>query len=198
MLTYREAHLPRMLLPGILLLIVLVCGCVGTTNVPLDYSVIAGPKEDCSLSLAVAQFKDARGNAQGIGRTEAGRTFYPDRLVEDWVTQSLISELESAGCRVSRAEEPGEAPEFTLQGRVDAAWLTQLSSAEYRVKLHVYLQITKKGRQIHAESFRTSLKRTVFPSSGVPQKLVREALQDTMRVLVPKALEVCRGAGTSS
>jgi hypothetical protein len=185
----------RTWLPLCLAFFCLAGGCVRTTMVPLSYSPAVHERPECRLSLTVPGFADARGDVEGVGRTEDGRVYYPDRLVEDWVTSAFRRELRSAGCQVSKQpSREAQTNGFILRGSVERAWLRQVSSTEYTVNLELNLRVFRGERRVHAESFKASLQRIAFPRQELPELLMQENLQDLMRVMVPTTLRVCREA----
>lgn len=183
----------RRILP--LILLVFVAGCGKDYSIPLVYPVIQMQNATCDATLAVANFKDLRGQSE-IGDDGKFPYYAEINTPGEWVADAVASELKARGCTLETAD-PGTpfASPVVVKGDVLNMYLKKTSPIDYELTMKIDVRVEAKGRKVWNKQREGSWQKTfVNPVGSKEEEFLRTSLQDLLAGILPEIEAVAEGA----
>ena len=146
-----------------------------------------------NISVCIVDFENKRGKS-AIGVMQDGRELLPRTPVERWLASSIAEELKQKGFSISMAETLSEAiqakPDYILFGEAEEVWICESSFARYTGTVRSSVSLLHgNGEHITKNSYSSVFSKTALPMSGIPKKLLDDALfemfQPAVKLLIP-------------
>jgi hypothetical protein len=167
----------------------------GDRNVRLEYETTTSVKASKPASVSIAKFADSRGLVEygrvrnGYGMVTAKVLAQPGQDGGEWVAAALASELEKAGCKVSRG---GSGASVTISGTLHEAFGDVYMTINTGVG--VTITVKKGGATVLNKRYDgKNVKVAWAASSSEYQSGLKLALQDLMTQAIPDVLKAIGG-----
>lgn len=169
----------------LILMLVFAVGC-GSAKVRLNYVLGAPMGKECSGSVMVLKFKDARGN-DSLGADSDGKPVLTDDDVAEWASWALYEELGNAGCDVKYHEKrEGFMADTIVSGEVNAASIKEVNTTVWRGSVRVTVTVEHGGNAV-VQTFTSEVQDTTVMSSS-RQEIMAEALRGVLAEIVPMVI----------
>ena len=174
----------------------LVVSCGPSNNVRLMYDpsgTIVRP-EPQSPQVAVVLFADARENTQILGQRKDNSVFTSTSSVTDWITSSLVDELQRKGMQVSYAKTLAQAQsssaKYIVTGSLTNLRLQETGMLDVDAKMDVTMKLSDRNGLLATNSFTSRGSSKYIP---VTSSIVEDLLSSTLRDLLTDMVVYLQG-----
>ena len=167
-------------------------------NVALTYEAVAAPEGGNTGEVAVAKFSDTRQDKEIVGEVrnamglKTAKVLIGDQDAGAWAANALAAELERAGFRVAKVNDPVTANQsIVIQGSVSHLY-TKMYMA-HRTTVKVKMLVTKSRVPVLNKEYVGQAKAgAMFASTGEYEGVIQTALQEVMKQAIPEIIEAVK------